>query len=85
VPFRRQAETMDLLDSLLLGGLAILIAGFVFVSAIEGCRRWYARPVFPDGDPGDECLNHPCVKVYDLRHCQWRRFPAVRIALWLTS
>jgi hypothetical protein len=31
---------MDVLDSLLLGGLAILIAGFVFVSAIEGCRRW---------------------------------------------
>jgi hypothetical protein len=27
------------LDTLLLGGLAILIAGFAFVSAVEGWRR----------------------------------------------
>ena len=30
----------DWLDTLLLGGLAILIGGFAFVSTIEGWRRW---------------------------------------------
>jgi hypothetical protein len=30
----------DWLDILLFGGLAILLAGFVFVSAVEGFRRW---------------------------------------------
>jgi hypothetical protein len=30
----------DWLDTLLLGGIAILIGGVVFVSAIEGWRRW---------------------------------------------
>jgi hypothetical protein len=31
---------IDLLDTLLLAGLAILVAGFAFVSAVEGWRRW---------------------------------------------
>jgi hypothetical protein len=30
----------DLLDTLLLAGLAILFAGFAFVSAVKGWRRW---------------------------------------------
>jgi hypothetical protein len=33
-------EGFDWLDSLLFGGLAILLVGFVFVSAVEGWRRW---------------------------------------------
>jgi hypothetical protein len=28
------------LDTLLFGGLAVLLLGFVFVSAVEGWRRW---------------------------------------------
>jgi hypothetical protein len=28
------------LDTLLVDGLAILLAGFAFVSALEGWRRW---------------------------------------------
>jgi hypothetical protein len=31
---------IDLLDTLPLAGLAILVAGFAFVSAVEGWRRW---------------------------------------------
>jgi hypothetical protein len=28
------------LDMLLFAGLAVLLAGVAFVSAVEGCRRW---------------------------------------------
>jgi hypothetical protein len=31
---------IDLSDTLLLAGIVILFAGFAFVSAVEGWRRW---------------------------------------------
>jgi hypothetical protein len=37
---RRMPGGSDWLDTLLLAGLAILFAGFAFLSAVEGWRRW---------------------------------------------
>jgi len=37
------ADVSGWLDTLLLSGLAVLIGGFVFVSAMEGWRRWSER------------------------------------------